>query len=470
MRSALIVLVISCLAVPRADAASSDPINAVLGDASWTLPGDPAAADETARIRVHLTFVRELLAGRDTSGLSASQQALRTAALADLERYTARGEFPRRTGDAYAGRHPRFIDDRGVHCAVGQLIADSGDPALAREIADNFEYAYVPDIASPALFAWATEHGFTITELAMIQPGYRALPTREGTKRHIHDEMDRITITCAALGTPIRVDLKIRGDSDGAATATTIATDAFSTCFAAEASKLETGGGAYMGSPDAYSFEMSVTPPSIQKLFEAAFASGVPTYSECLPQPGIVPKRATYKLTSSAARLEVDVVTSPVNAVVEECLESTTFEHMQRAGFGAGSWTLALTRTQALTSFAAGNLTPQNLHTYATEAITACYPEHGAPSRVTVFVSARIDDPGFSISLDAKDAEFVACAKEKLGARLREVFTVNRDKQRYFRIDGDLKVTAIVKPMSPAAVKKEYERIEKEIDRQRYGM
>lgn len=466
MRPALVLLVVACLAT-RADA---DPINAVLGDASWTLLGDPTDADEATRIRVHLTYVRELLGRRDTGGLSASQRALRTAALEDLERYTTRGEFPRRTHDTYAGRHPRFIDDRGVHCAVGQLIADSGQPALARAIADELEYAYVLDMVSPALATWATEHGFTITELAMIQPGYSALPTREGTKRNIQNETDRITITCAALGTPVRVDLKVRGDRGGSATATTKATDAFSTCFAAAASKLERGGGAYMGSPEVYSFEMSVTPRPIQRLFEAAFAETVPTYSDCLPQPGIVPKRATYRVTSSVERLTVDISTSPRNEAVEKCLENETFERMQRSGFGAGSWTLAVTRTQALTSFAAGNFTPQNLHTYASGAITACYPEHGAPARITVFATARVDDPAFAISLDAKDPAFVACVKEKLGARLREVFTVNRAGERYFRIDADLKTTAIVKAMSPAAVKEEYERIEREMDRRRYDM
>src|SRR4051812_44805745 len=85
----------------------------------------PASADEQARIRGHLTAVHDLLVLRETSTLTTAQRTRRAAALADLARYAARGEFPRRTGDRYIGIRPRFIDDRGVHCAVGRLIADS---------------------------------------------------------------------------------------------------------------------------------------------------------------------------------------------------------------------------------------------------------------------------------------------------------------------------------------------------------
>src|SRR5688500_1415253 len=87
-----------------------------------------ASAD---RIRDHLREALAYVEARDVSALSASQRAARAASVAALERYIERGEFPRRTGDPYGERRPRFIDDRGVHCAVGFLIAESGAPELA---------------------------------------------------------------------------------------------------------------------------------------------------------------------------------------------------------------------------------------------------------------------------------------------------------------------------------------------------
>src|SRR5689334_2209251 len=144
---------------------TADPINTVIGDASWTAPRPPAS--EVERIQVHLRYVDHVLRARHVV-----HQAERDAALTSLERYIARGEFPRRTDDAYEGRRPRFIDDRGVHCAVGELIWTSGDPALALAIDRDYEYAYVRDMHSAALVDWADAHGFTIDELATIQPGY----------------------------------------------------------------------------------------------------------------------------------------------------------------------------------------------------------------------------------------------------------------------------------------------------------
>src|SRR5262245_28942152 len=72
---------------------------------------------------------------------------------------------------AFPGRRPRFADgDRW--CAVGALIVADGHQALARSIADRFEYSYLSDIHDPALDAWIAQSGFTARELATIQPSY----------------------------------------------------------------------------------------------------------------------------------------------------------------------------------------------------------------------------------------------------------------------------------------------------------
>src|SRR5688500_767163 len=159
MRTLLVALLLLAAAP-----ATADPINAVIGDVSWT-HGDPDRAGEATRIATHLRYVANRLRMRDGG-------ALRATLLDALDEYIARGEFPRRTDDPYAGRRPRFIDDRGVHCAVGYLIARSGHAELARSIDAEHEYAHVAEIDSPALHAWASAHGFTLAELAMIQPGY----------------------------------------------------------------------------------------------------------------------------------------------------------------------------------------------------------------------------------------------------------------------------------------------------------
>ena len=109
--------------------AAADPMNAVIGDRG--VPVD--TTDETSRIRSHLSFVLHALREAHVD-LGEARRARRAAALGELERYIARGVFPRRMNDAYGERRPRFIDDRGVHCAVADLVAASGAAELARTI------------------------------------------------------------------------------------------------------------------------------------------------------------------------------------------------------------------------------------------------------------------------------------------------------------------------------------------------
>lgn len=118
---------------PRVSPASHHPMPLTLCVLTFVLAlSTPARADE--RIEAHLTSALDHVRTGDISTLPVETRARRAAAITSLERYIARGEFPVRTDDAFAGRRPRFIDARGVHCAVGQLIADSGHPELARAI------------------------------------------------------------------------------------------------------------------------------------------------------------------------------------------------------------------------------------------------------------------------------------------------------------------------------------------------
>jgi len=130
---------------------------------------------DAQRIAMHLHLVRQTLSQRTPEGLSADQLEARTMLLEDLDRYADRGLFPR--NDVLPYRNPVFIDPRHTACAVGQLMIESGDGALAERINRDMNLGYVHELVeAPALGAdigsWATANGFSTDELAWIQPAY----------------------------------------------------------------------------------------------------------------------------------------------------------------------------------------------------------------------------------------------------------------------------------------------------------
>ena len=163
---------------PTAEAAqATGPVNAVLGDASYIArfghrPGP--GASETVRLRTHLAYVEQLLRARPTDHLTPEQRTARARHLDRLHDYWTRGRFPRNYAPE-SGRRPTFIDREGRLCAVGYLIAQSAGRAVAARINAAYKHAHVPDIDAPALAEWAEAAGFTIRELAMIQPAYECI-------------------------------------------------------------------------------------------------------------------------------------------------------------------------------------------------------------------------------------------------------------------------------------------------------
>lgn len=140
-------------------------------------------------IRTHLSLVEQTLRARSTSHLSAQQQANRFNALAHLNQYWHEGNFP--VNDQYNYRTPIFIDKYDNFCAVGYLVKATGYEQVSRKIAAQTNLAYVREMNFPELFAWANEYGFTIDELAWIQPGYGwisyAKPMGKGTDGEVHE-------------------------------------------------------------------------------------------------------------------------------------------------------------------------------------------------------------------------------------------------------------------------------------------
>ncbi|MFM2191290.1 MAG: hypothetical protein RLZZ118_247 [Bacteroidota bacterium] len=126
----------------------------------------------TALIQFHLLHVVNILSATKNSALSVFAQNNRTALLAKLKVYAETGIFPINTFLPYT--NPVFIDDDGTHCAVGYLMQQSGSEDLAQEINAKQRFAFVREIKNPKVIDWANENGFTVDELAWIQPGYAA--------------------------------------------------------------------------------------------------------------------------------------------------------------------------------------------------------------------------------------------------------------------------------------------------------
>ena len=140
---------------------------------------DPAVLDdqrsvaftsEAARIAEHLHRVADRLAARIAPSLAEGPHQRRLALLDTLQAYADRGRFPQNL--TVRGRTPVFVDDQGTACAVGQLMIGSGHAALAERIHREMNLAYIHAITLPEVAVWARDHGFTIDELAWIQPTY----------------------------------------------------------------------------------------------------------------------------------------------------------------------------------------------------------------------------------------------------------------------------------------------------------
>ncbi|MEO8067148.1 MAG: T9SS type A sorting domain-containing protein [Flavobacteriales bacterium] len=181
IRSLLLPL---CIAVVvNAQARLGPELNAPLSahllevNAQWSTM-DPASLtgvsvhfrNETDRIATHLRMVCDRLGKRNTQGLTTVQRASRAHLIDRLRVYADAGVFPQNHVLPY--RNPVFIDPNNTACAVGHMMRESGDGALAQRIHDEMNLDYVHDMGLAEMDAWGTAHGFTADELAWVQPGY----------------------------------------------------------------------------------------------------------------------------------------------------------------------------------------------------------------------------------------------------------------------------------------------------------
>ena len=129
-----------------------------------------AFSNETERIRMHLLLVESHLRERSVAHLNLVQQMARLQSLDALHAYAEAGVFPQNY--SLKKRTPFFIDVHGTACAVGHLLIESGNRSFAERIHDEQNNAYILDMPYGEIPNWAEQNGFSVEELAWIQPGY----------------------------------------------------------------------------------------------------------------------------------------------------------------------------------------------------------------------------------------------------------------------------------------------------------
>ncbi len=169
-----VLLLTSILCQAQLPSESLSPADHLLAiNAQWegktnTAEGLVSFNNDTERIAFHLDQVIKRL--ESVAVQEAGTQAKRSALIRTLKVYQEERYFPINT--RHLQRTPYFIDDNGTACAVGHLMIESGHDDLALRIKEEHNFDYIADIKTGGVIDWATEYGFSLEELALIQPAY----------------------------------------------------------------------------------------------------------------------------------------------------------------------------------------------------------------------------------------------------------------------------------------------------------
>ncbi len=169
----LFLLLILCFSAGEMIPEKPEPINAVIGDISYIKKFKTSPSLQTPdqeRIKTHLEYVESELRQKSVSHLSREQKENRTQLLDYLKTYTKKGIFPKNTYTK--DRNPIFLDAGDRVCAVGYLVQQSAGQKLVEKINTTYQLASIYDMKMPELNSWVGQSGFSIDELAMIQPAY----------------------------------------------------------------------------------------------------------------------------------------------------------------------------------------------------------------------------------------------------------------------------------------------------------
>lgn len=88
-----------------------------------------------------------------------------------VQAYADASQFPRNL-DFRGRRVPYFVDDRGVPCAVANLMIQDGLQGEVDEIVRTNNHVRVMDVSQGALVDWVLGSGLLQEEAARIQPSY----------------------------------------------------------------------------------------------------------------------------------------------------------------------------------------------------------------------------------------------------------------------------------------------------------
>ncbi len=121
-------------------------------------------------VRAHLAAVLGVLSDAPISQLTDEQRASRKELMVVLADYAREGRFP--LNYYRHERIPVFIDEHDTHCAVGHLMRQTGQEAMAQRIAAANNYGWVREIDDPGLAVWQDASGFSLEELKLIQGAY----------------------------------------------------------------------------------------------------------------------------------------------------------------------------------------------------------------------------------------------------------------------------------------------------------
>jgi antitoxin component YwqK of YwqJK toxin-antitoxin module len=121
-------------------------------------------------VQTHLTGVLFVLKTNPTKHLNKQQLTSRKNMIKILTEYRDRGRFP--MNEFHENRTPVFIDRCSTHCAVGYLLKETGNQAVAFRISRKHNYDWLIDIKDEALPGWQKSSGLTVEELKLIQGAY----------------------------------------------------------------------------------------------------------------------------------------------------------------------------------------------------------------------------------------------------------------------------------------------------------
>lgn len=129
----------------------------------------PAGRDWKAFATEHYKNMSRMLAAKTPAGMTEEQAERRAALSLELLAYGQRGVFTKNT-DHPDRLYPYFIDKTGNLCAVANLMNATGDLAIAKNVANIQNHAFVAELTNiPEIQDWLFINGVTAEEAARIQ-------------------------------------------------------------------------------------------------------------------------------------------------------------------------------------------------------------------------------------------------------------------------------------------------------------